>query len=128
MKFGMLLKRNQYVLDILSEKLIAALKDETLSIDYKNIITEILQILKSYKIYAASILMKYEVFHKKINSSSISIPVGKNLNKKWSNNDKQDISSVINKDEGNWRTLKPDSNPHSDVFLRRYQKRTNSNT
>lgn len=45
------------LLDVLFEKLVAALKDETLSISYKNIMIEILKILESYKIYSTSILM-----------------------------------------------------------------------
>lgn len=130
MKFGRSLKGNKNVLDVLSEKLIAASKDQALPIDYKNIITEVLQILKSYKLYAASILMKYEVpIVKKKDSNSVNIPIGKNLIAKWSNNNKQNIlCSMKNKDEGNWRALKVASDSRFDIFSGYYQKRISNNT
>lgn len=117
------------LIDILSEKLNLAIDDETLSTSYKNIVTEVLQIVESFKTYSVSVMKKHNV-HIFRKNSEIDVPFNNNDVQKeiWIKNNKGYITTVKNEDEGNWRMLKPDSNVNSNVFSRCFQKPTTNNS
>lgn len=86
----------------MSEKLNAEFKDQT-SIDCKKTLTEVLQILESYKKYSVSILLKYQVHEAKSD-----VQINNNYKKKEVkiHSIKQDISIVKNEDKTNWRNFR----------------------
>jgi len=112
------------MLDVLSEKLSIALKNTTLSTDDHKKIIEVMKILESYKLYVSSLMKNKEhIFGNKVTDNTKARTVSYNIDRKrkesWTNNNyKQIINPVQNKEEGNWRTLKPDSTPKTTIFMR----------
>jgi hypothetical protein len=118
------------LLDVLSEKLSLALKNTTLSTDDQKKITEVMNILEPYKLYVSNLMKNKEhIFGDKFtNDSKVkTVQYGNETERKdsWTrnshNNYKQAVNSVKNKEEGNWRTLKPDSTPKTTIFMRNNQ-------
>lgn len=108
------------LLDVMSEKLSSALKDPTLSTDDQKQVTKVVKILESYKLSVSS-LMKNKGYIFENNSKVKTLPMNTNNGRKesWARkNYKQDMNSVQNKEESNWRTLKPDSTPKKSIFMR----------
>jgi len=112
------------LLDVLSEKLSIALKNTTLSTDEQNKIVEVMKILESYKLYVSSLMKNKEhIFGNKVTDNTKAKTVTYNIDKErkesWTHkNYKQNVNSVQNKEECNWRTLKPDSTPKTTIFMR----------
>lgn len=120
------------MLDIISSKLNSAVKDQTLPTDYVHRVADILNTLESYKSYVSNLMKQEpEIFgnnFRKNSTSKYDKPSNSNDQKElWMKNTKQSINIVKNKDEGNWRTLKPDPNTSSNVFSRGFQKSNYSN-
>ncbi|XP_026813262.1 uncharacterized protein LOC113553894 [Rhopalosiphum maidis] len=118
------------LLDVLSEKLSLALKNTTLSTDDKIKITEVMNILEPYKLYVSNLMKnKQHIFGDKFtNGSKVkTVQYSNETGRKdsWThnshNNYKLTVNSVKNKEEGNWRTLKPDSTPKTTIFMRNNQ-------
>jgi len=114
------------LLDVLSDKLSLALKNKTLSTDDQKRVVEVVKILESYTLYASNLMKNKEhIFGNKVteDSKAGNVPYNENGRKEsWTyNNYKQDANFVKNKEEGNWRTLKPDSIPKTTVFMRNNQ-------
>lgn len=115
------------MLDMLSDKLNSAVKDQTLPTDCIEKVPNILNTLESYKSYVSNLMRQEpEIFGNNFrkNSTTKYDKPSTNYDQKelWIKNTKQNISIVKNKDEGNWRTLKPDPNSSSNVFSRGFQK------
>lgn len=119
------------LIDCLTNRLNSALNDLTLSTDHKKRIMEVKQLLEPYTQYVLNLMKdKEHIFgsnFKKISKTN-NDPFFKNNNEQkdtWIK--KGNIISEKNKDEGNWRTLKPDPNPKQHVFSRGYQKQISDN-
>lgn len=113
------------MLDVLSEKLNSAVKDQTLPTDYVKKIAYMLNTLESYKSYVSNLMRQEpDIFGNnfiKDSTAKFDKPFYNNTDQ-WLKNTKKNISIVKNKDEGNWRTLKPDPHASSNVFSRGFQK------
>jgi len=112
------------LLDVLTEKLSIASRNTTLSTDDQKRVTEVMKMLESYKLYVSSLMKNKEhIFGNKVKDNtktrSVSYSTDKGCKESWThNNYKQVVNPVKNKDEGNWRTLKPDSTPKTTIFMR----------
>lgn len=112
------------MLDVLSEKLPIALRNTTLSTDDQIRVAELIKMLESYKLYVSNLMKNKEhIFGNKITDNTktrtVSYSNDRVRKESWiDNNSKQVLNPVKNKDEGNWRTLKPDSTPKTTIFMR----------
>lgn len=112
------------MLDVLSEKLLIALRNTTLSTDDQIRVAELIKMLESYKLYVSNLMKNKEhIFGNKITDNTktrtVSYSNDRVRKESWiDNNSKQVLNPVKNKDEGNWRTLKPDSTPKTTIFMR----------
>ncbi|XP_025203134.1 uncharacterized protein LOC112600180 [Melanaphis sacchari] len=112
------------LLDVLSKELSLALRNTTLSTDDQKKVTEVMNILEPYKLYVSNLMKnKGHIFENKVaNDSKVKTTRYNNETERkesWThNNYKQTVNSVKNKEEGNWRTLKPDSTLKTTVFMR----------
>lgn len=115
------------MLDILSEELSLALKSTKLSTDDQKKVTEAIKILEPYKLYVSNLMKNTgHIFgNNVVNESKVKTTRFNNETERkesWThNNYKQAVNSVKNKEEGNWRTLKPDSTPKTTIFMRSNQ-------
>lgn len=122
------------LIDCLTNRLNSALNDSILSTDHKKRITEIKQLLEPYTQYVLNLMKdKEHIFgsnFKKNSKTNNNTCLKNNYEQKesWSQKHRNhDMTNVKNKDEGNWRTLKPDPNPKQHVFSRGYQKQISDN-
>lgn len=121
------------LLELLSEKLDAAMNDPTFSAEHKKRVIEVTQILEQFENFVS-------IFDKNTNydtgnnykmdyRNKINKPFSDSGHKDWRTfkHPKQDTDQrdVKKNDEGNWRTLKPDSNVAARIFTR-YNKQTSS--
>ncbi|KAF0762900.1 Uncharacterized protein FWK35_00020951 [Aphis craccivora] len=115
------------LLDVLSEELSLALSSTKLSTDDQKKVTEVITILEPYKLYVSNLMKNNgHIFRNNIiNESKVKTTRYNNETERkesWThNNYKQAVNSVKNKEEGNWRTLKPDSSPKTTIFMRNNQ-------
>lgn len=121
-------------MDLLSETLDTASNDPALSSNVKKKIAEVQGILETFKRFVKNLMKEREqVFGKgsrkdyRNNNNSNNDdkpPFGGRRNEQWTRNNQKDTSNVKNdrKKEDNWRTLKPDTDPKSNVFSRGYNK------
>lgn len=122
------------LIDILSNKLNTALKDSTLPADHMKRVVKVLQILGPYKEYVSCLMKEKEYifkngFEKNIYAKNKQFN-DKNIDIKelWNyKNRKQNTTVIKSKEEGSWRTLKPDSNPNPNIFSRGYHKQISNN-
>lgn len=84
-----------------------------------------MKILESYKLYVSSVMKNKEhIFGNKVTDNTKTKTVSYNTDRErkesWThnNNYKQVVNHEQNKEEGNWRTLKPDSTPKTTIFMR----------
>lgn len=119
---------------MLSEKLDAASKDPTLLLDHKKRVDEVIHILEPYKLYAMNLMMdKKHIFgnnfKKDFNAKNyVKNNTDNGYEKSWTNkNPKYNMNSLKRKEEGNWRTLKPDPISNPSIFSQGYQKQTSNN-
>ncbi|XP_060877932.1 uncharacterized protein LOC132950465 [Metopolophium dirhodum] len=115
------------LLNVISEKLSVALRNTTLSTDDQKRVTEVMKMLESYNLYVSSLMKNKEhIFGNKVTDNTtagkartVSYSNDRGRKESWThNNYKQVVNPVKNKDEGNWRTLKPDSTPKTTIFMR----------
>jgi len=113
------------LLDVLSEKLSVALNtNTTLSTDDQKRVTEVMKILESYKLHVSSLMKNKEhIFGNRITGNTkvktVSYNNDRGRKESWNHNNYKQVGyHVQNKEEGNWRTLKPDSTPKTTVFMR----------
>jgi hypothetical protein len=111
------------LIDLLSERLDAALKDSKLPADHKKRVVEVLQIFEPYKMFVSNLMQdKSHLFgnnFKKDSSSKSNRQFNQNSREKESWKQKshtQNNTYVKINEKQNWRTLKPDSNPNPHVF------------
>lgn len=115
------------MLDVLSEELSLALSSTKLSADDQNKVIEVIKILEPYKLYVSNLMKNNgHIFRNNvIYESKVKTTLYNNETEhkeSWThNNYKQAVNSVKNKEEGNWRTLKPDTTPKTTVFMRSNQ-------
>lgn len=121
------------LINLLSERLDAALKDSTLSADHKKRVIEVSQLLEQYKIFVNNLMQdKKHIFGNDFKKDSY----GKSY-KQYNNNteEKESWTQKTNrqyktntkvKEEQNWRTLKPDSNPNPNIFSNQQKDGKNS--
>ncbi|KAE9544722.1 hypothetical protein AGLY_000264 [Aphis glycines] len=112
------------LIDVLSEELSLALSSTKLSTDDKKKVTEVIKILEPYKLYVSNLMKNNEhIFRNNvINESKVKTTQYNNETERkesWTHNNYK--QAVKNKEEGNWRTLKPDSTPKTTVFMRSNQ-------
>lgn len=86
-----------------------------------------MKMLESYKLYVSSLMKNKEhIFGNKVTDNAkggkartVSYSNDRERKESWThNNYKQVVNPVKNKDESNWRTLKPDSTPNTTIFMR----------
>lgn len=86
-----------------------------------------MEMLESYKLYVSNLMKKKEhIFGNKVinntkggKARTASYSDDRERKESWThNNYKQVVNPVKNKDEDNWRTLKPDSTPKTTIFMR----------
>ncbi|VVC25425.1 Tetratricopeptide-like helical domain [Cinara cedri] len=129
--------KNINLLDLLSEELKKALNDTTLtSINQKRVI-EVQNKLEMFNKHVGQLMKEKEHifgsgFRKvtKKNNTIINKHHTNLRNEKWArNNNQKDITHVKNyiKKEDNWRTLKPDTDPKSNIFSRVVNKQISKN-
>lgn len=122
------------IIDVLSDKLNTALKDSTLPADHMKRVIEVSQMLEPYKQYVLYLMKKKEYifrssFQKNVYANNKQCN-DRNIDSKesWNyKNPKQNTTVLKSKEEGNWRTLKPDSNPNPNIFSRGYHKQISNN-
>jgi len=115
------------LIDTLLEKFNVALKDSEFPADYAKKITEVLQMIESYKQFASCFMMKKENYFKR----DVSTKNNNNMDSKelWrSKNPRQNTTIVKSKDEENWRSLKPDSIINQNIFSRGIYKQTSNSS
>lgn len=83
-----------------------------------------MKILESFKLHVSSLMKNKEhIFGNKVTDNTkvktVSYNNDRGHKESWThNNYKQVVNPVQNTDEGNWRTLKPDSTPKTTIFMR----------
>uniref|UniRef100_A0A2S2PXU8 Uncharacterized protein n=1 Tax=Sipha flava TaxID=143950 RepID=A0A2S2PXU8_9HEMI len=115
--------KSMNLIDLLSERLDAALKDSKLPADHKKRVVEVLQIFEPFKMFVSNLMQdKSHLFgnnFKKDSSSKSNRQFNQNSREKESWKQKshtQNNTYVKINEKQNWRTLKPDSNPNPHVF------------
>lgn len=123
------------LIDLLSERLDAALEDSTLPADDKKRVIEVLQIFEPYKIFVSNLMQdKSHLFgnnFKKDSYSKSNRQFNQNSKEKESWKQKtntQNNTSVKIKEKQNWRTLKPDSAPNPHIFSSQQKDGKNNGT
>lgn len=129
MKFSCRSSKPFNLIDLLWEKLNAALKDSELSVGHAKKVTEVLQMLESYNQFVSCVMKENEhIFgsdFKKDVPAKNNKPFSRNNDSKelWRyKNPKENTIRVKSNDEGNWRSLKPDSTVNPNIFSRGYHR------
>lgn len=114
------------LIDLLTETLDTASKDLTLPSNIKKKVIEVQGILETFKRFVKNLMKeKEQVFGRGYrknygnNNNDDKPSFGNKHNEQWARNNHQKNDR---KKEDNWRTLKPDTDPKSNVFSHGYNK------